>query len=123
MNPTERNNQEQSCWTANYHSLADWKVERGADKRNNVWAAWISFMVMPPLTLVAIFGLPIFIWEGHKGKVMQREGEAEGGVGRGWRGKGSESVPQTSWNLECGPNVRRYKAPINPPAYLLPASA
>lgn len=123
MNPQERQAPNGLVWNQEYSSLAQWKIERGTDIRTNVWSWFFGLLIVPPFTVVALLGLPIFIWEGHKGKVLQREGEAEGAVGRGFRQKGSESIPAMQWDLECGSDVRRHKAPMRPPAYLLPASA
>lgn len=122
MNPERRHSQYVPSYSYKADSLSQWKIERGADISRKTWGTWIACLFVPPLFIVSILGLPIFLWYGHKGKSLRQEGEAEGAEGRGWRGRGSESIAENMWERECGPEVRRVDAPLTPPASLLPAS-
>jgi hypothetical protein len=117
MNPREHM-QNVEVFSYSVDSLAQWKIERGRDMRSNAGGCMIASIFFPFMLL----GVPYAIWYGHKGKVLQREGEAEGAKGRPLKQRGSRFVPPIEDELRCDAAVRRVKAPIRPPASLLPAS-
>lgn len=101
-------------------SLGDWKIDRGRDISRNTWGFFVAMCCIPgPGWVIALLWLPVAIIQGHNAKKMIREGEEEGGRGKGWRGFGSESIASNMWERECGPNVRRVNAPFRPPAHLV----
>lgn len=103
-----------------YDSLAQWKVERGRDWRDNSWGLILG-MCFTPFVILVPFILPFAWYQGHKGKKLEKEGREEGGKGRPYIAPSNPFIGTApDWERRIDAGVRRWKAPIHPPAYLRP---